>query len=181
VTEARASARAEVPPRTLDSVKIVRSERQLRAIALPLAAAGIGVATYIAIADSGGGSPVCLAGGHGCATVANSHYSHLAGINVAVLGIVGYVLLLAAAASPGDLGRFGGFLIALVGFGFSAYLTYLELFVINAVCQWCVASAVLMTLLLITNAVRALRYGGTGGAAAVQEASPVDPALKQGL
>ena len=39
-------------------------------------------------------------------------------------------------------------LLALVGFGFSAYLTYLELFVIDAICQWCVASAVLMTILL---------------------------------
>ena len=39
---------------------------------------------------------MCLAGGHGCATVAKSHYSHLAGINVAVFGIVGYVLILAA-------------------------------------------------------------------------------------
>ena len=36
-------------------------------------------------------------------------------------------------------------MLALVGFGFSAYLTYLELFVIDAICQWCVASAVLMT------------------------------------
>ena len=42
--------------------------------------------------------------------------------------------------------------MALVGFGFSAYLTYLELFVIDAICQWCVASAVLMTLLLVVNA-----------------------------
>ena len=41
--------------------------------------------------------------------------------------------------------------LALVGFGFSAYLTYLELFVIDAICQWCVASAALMTLLLGVN------------------------------
>ena len=127
-----------------------------------IATVGIGVATYIAIADSGGGAPACVAGGHGCATVADSHYSHIAGINVAVFGIVGYVLLLAAAATPGDPGRFGGLLVALVGFGFSAYLTYLELFVINAICQWCVASAVLMTLLLCVNTARAFRYGGAG-------------------
>jgi uncharacterized membrane protein len=136
------------------------SERHLRIIAGCLALAGIGVATYITIADSGGGAPACVAGGHGCATVANSHYSHIAGINVAVFGIVGYVLLLAAAASPGDSGRFGGFLLALVAFGFSAYLTYLELFVIDAICQWCVASAVLTTLLLLINAARAFAYGG---------------------
>ena len=67
------------------------SERNLRIAAAVLALAGIGVATYIAIAEFGGGTPKCLAGGHGCETVAHSHYSHLAGINVAAIGIVGYV------------------------------------------------------------------------------------------
>jgi uncharacterized membrane protein len=137
-------------------------ERTLRIVAAGLATAGIGVATYIAVADAGGGSPTCLAGGHGCATVANSHYSHIAGINVAVFGIVGYLLLLAAALAPGDLARFGGFMVSLIGFGFSAYLTYLELFVIDAICQWCVASAVLMIMLLLVNAARAFHYFGAG-------------------
>jgi uncharacterized membrane protein len=121
---------------------------------------GLAVATYIAIADSGGGAPKCLVGGGGCETVANSPYSHLAGINVAVIGIVGYVVLLVTALVPGDPGRFGGFLTALVGFGFSAYLTYLELFVIDAICQWCVASAVLMALSLAVAATRAFAYAG---------------------
>ena len=136
------------------------SERTLRIAALILAIVGIGVATYIAIAESGGGAPKCIAGGGGCETVANSQYSHLAGINVAVIGIVGYVVLLACAILPGDPGRFGGFLTALVGFGFSVYLTYLELFVIDAICQWCVASAVLMTLSLALAAARAFLYAG---------------------
>ena len=137
------------------------SEWTLRRAIAFFAALGIGVATYIAIAESGGGSPVCLAGGSGCATVAKSSYSHVAGINIAVFGIVGYVLLLASAFFANDLARFGGFLAALVGFGFSLYLTYLELFVIDAICQWCVASAVLMTLLFVTNSVRMLAYVGT--------------------
>lgn len=136
------------------------TERNLRLAAGILAVAGIGVATYITIADAGGGAPKCLAGGHGCETVAQSHYSHLAGINVAVIGIFGYVVLLAAALTPGDLGRFGGLFTALIGFGFSAYLTYLELFVIDAICQWCVASAVLMALSLAVAATRALVYTG---------------------
>ena len=50
--------------------------------------------------------------------------------------------------------------MAAVGFGFSLYLTYLELFVIDAICQWCVASAVLMTLLFAVNALRAYGYAG---------------------
>jgi uncharacterized membrane protein len=136
------------------------SERNLRIAAAVLALAGIAVATYIAIADSGGGAPKCLAGGTGCETVAHSHYSHIAGINIALFGIGGYVLLLAAAAVPGDAGRFGGFLTALIGFGFSAYLTYLELFVIDAICQWCVGSAVLMALSLAVAATRAFAYTG---------------------
>ena len=121
------------------------TERTLRAASALIALVGIGVATYITIADSGGGHPLCVAGGSGCQTVANSSYSHLFGVNVAVFGIAGYVLLLGAALAPGDAGRFAGLLLALGGFGFSAYLTYLELFTIDAICQWCVASAVLMT------------------------------------
>jgi uncharacterized membrane protein len=142
------------------------SERALRIAAAVIAIVGIGVATYITIADSGGGAPACIAGGTGCTTVANSPYSHVAGINVAVFGIVGYVFLLAAAATPGDAGRFGGLVLSLVGFGFSAYLTYLELFVIEAICQWCVASAILMTVLLLINAARAFSYAGAELAAA---------------
>ncbi|HEX5821133.1 MAG TPA: vitamin K epoxide reductase family protein [Solirubrobacterales bacterium] len=147
------------------------SERTLRTAAAVLALLGIAVATYIAIAEFGGGTPKCLAGGHGCETVAHSHYSHVAGINVAVFGIAGYVLLLVAALLPGDAGRFGGFLTALVGFGFSAYLTYLELFVIDAICQWCVASAVLMTLSLAVAATRAFAYTGRELTAARLESS----------
>jgi uncharacterized membrane protein len=137
------------------------AEGTLRGIATFLAAFGIGVATYITIADSGGGSPVCIAGGHGCQTVAESSYSHLLGVNIAVFGIIGYVVLLGCALLRGDLARMAGFLVALGGFGYSFYLTYLELFKIDAICQWCVASATLMTLLLATNAIRMLLYVGT--------------------
>jgi len=131
-----------------------------RAIAF-LAALGIGVAAYIAIAESGGGSPVCLAGGHGCATVAKSSYSHVAGVNIAIFGVVGYVLLLASAFFANDVARFGGFVVALGGFGYSVYLTYIEIFKIEAICQWCVASATLMTILFLLNATRLIGYGGT--------------------
>jgi uncharacterized membrane protein len=121
---------------------------------------GLAVATYVALTEFGGGTPVCVAGGHGCETVARSKYSHVAGINVAAIGIAGYVGILLAALLRGDPGRFLGLMLALVGFGFSAYLTYLELFTIDAICQWCVASAVLMTLALIFNSMRAYGYLG---------------------
>ena len=79
-------------------------ERTLRIAAAAIAIVGIGVATYITIADSGGGAPACLAGGHGCATVAKSQYSHVAGVNVAVFGILGYVLLRDRRGDPGRRG-----------------------------------------------------------------------------
>ena len=137
------------------------SEDNLRRAIAFVAALGLGVATYIAIADSGGGSPVCLAGGHGCATVAKSSYSHVAGVNIAIFGVLGYALLLASAFAANDLARFGGFAVALGGFGYSVFLTYIEIFKIEAICQWCVASAVLMTILLLLNATRLIVYGGT--------------------
>ena len=124
------------------------------------AALGVGVATYIAIAESGGGSPVCLAGGTGCRTVAESSYSHVAGVNIAIFGVIGYLLLLATAFFASDLARFGGFAISLGGFGYSIFLTYIEIFKIEAICQWCVASAVLMTILFLLNATRLVAYGG---------------------
>jgi uncharacterized membrane protein len=136
------------------------SEWTLRRLIAFFAALGIGVATYIAIADSGGGAPACLAGGSGCQTVADSSYSHLAGVNVAVFGIVGYVLLLASAFLANDAVRLGGFAVALAGFGFSVYLTYIEIFKIEAICQWCVASAVLMTILFLLGATRLIGYAG---------------------
>jgi uncharacterized membrane protein len=131
-----------------------------RAIAF-LAALGVGVATYIAVEAAGGDAPTCLAGSSGCATVAKSSYSHVAGVNIAVFGIFGYVALLASAFFANDLARFGGFVVALGGFGYSVFLTYVEIFKIEAICQWCVASAVLMTILFLLNATRLIGYGGT--------------------
>ncbi len=98
---------------------------------------------------------LCLSSG-GCETVQASDYAKLAGIPVALLGIVGYTLILVALWIDGELGRIGVALTALIGFGFSLYLTYRELFTIDAICQWCVGSAVLMTLLAIFGTARLL-------------------------
>ncbi len=147
------------------------SEWTLRRAIAFVATLGIGVATYITIADSGGGHPTCVAGG-GCQTVAESSYSHIAGVNIAVFGIVGYVALLATAFFASDYARFGGFAVALGGFGFSVYLTYLEIFKIEAICQWCVASAVLMTIQFCLNATRLIGYAGTGDTPASDDGGP---------
>jgi len=139
------------------------SEGNLRRAIAFVATLGIGVATYIAIEAAGGDAPRCLAGSTGCATVAKSSYSHVAGVNIAVFGILGYVLLLASAFFANDVVRFGGFLVALGGFGYSVFLTYVEIFKIEAICQWCVGSAVLMTILFLLNATRLIAYAGTEG------------------
>src|SRR5207237_5070171 len=83
--------------------------------------------------------------------------SRVAGNPVALVGLVGYASVLVSLAIRGDLGRFATALLAFVGFAFSAYLTYRELFTIEAVCQWCVASAVVVTAIAVLAAARVWR------------------------
>jgi uncharacterized membrane protein len=135
-------------------------EGTLRRFATFFAAFGIGVAAYIAIVTGSGDAPACIAGSSGCETVTSSSHSHLLGINIAVLGVIAYLALLACALLRGDGARMAGFGLALVGFGYSVYLTYISLFDIEAVCQWCLASAILMSALFALNAVRMVRYVG---------------------
>jgi uncharacterized membrane protein len=120
-----------------------------------LALAGLGIAAYLTYIHYAGIQPLCLARG-GCEKVQSSHWSKLGGIPVATIGLVGYAAILALLFVPGEAGLAGCALVALVGFGFSAYLTWAELFRIHAICQWCVASAVLMTLLAVLSVVRLL-------------------------
>lgn len=141
-------------------------ESTLRRIAAILGLLGLGIATYISIVEAGGGSAVCVAGSTGCSTVAESDYAKLAGINVAFVGVFGYISILASVFVGSDLGRAAGLLFSLIGFGFSLYLTYLELFVIEAICQWCVASAIVMTALFVVSLLRAYAYLGQPPASA---------------
>jgi uncharacterized membrane protein len=122
-----------------------------------IALIGLGIASYLTYVHYAGLHPLCLASG-GCEKVQSSHWSKLGGIPVATLGLVGYAAILALLFVPGEIGLGGAALVALVGFGFSMYLTYAELFKIHAVCQWCVASAVLMTLLAVLTVIRLMTY-----------------------
>jgi uncharacterized membrane protein len=132
------------------------TDRRLRIAILVITVIGIGIATYLTYVHYAGIKVACLSSG-GCETVQASRWSRLDGIPVAVLGLVGYVLIFASLAVRGDIGRIGGFGLALVGFLFSMYLTYREVFSIHAICQWCVGSAVLMTALLILTGWRVVR------------------------
>jgi uncharacterized membrane protein len=125
------------------------SGRRLRLAALAVAGLGVCVAGYLTYVHYAGLEPFCAGGGHGCERVQSSSYAKLGGIPVAVLGLAGYLAIAAALLAPGERARLAAAAIAVVGAGFSGYLTYLELFVIDAICQWCVASAVLLTLLAV--------------------------------
>ena len=119
--------------------------------------AGIGISTYLTYVHYADVEPFCVAGGGGCERVQTSDYADLAGIPVAVLGVIGYVQIVASLWVPGEAGRLAGAVLALSGFGFSAYLTYRELVTIDATCQWCIASAVVMTALAVLTVWRLVR------------------------
>jgi uncharacterized membrane protein len=137
------------------------SDRALRRTALGLALAGVGVAGYLTWVHYEDLATVCVGGGGGCERVQSSEYAELAGIPVALIGLIGYLAVGAAVLAPGELARMAAALLALSGAGFSVYLTYLELFEIQAICQWCVASAVLMGGLAVVTVLR-LRGGASG-------------------
>ena len=133
------------------------SDRRLRLVAIFLSVAGLAVATYLTYVHYEGIKPVCGLGGD-CEKVQTSEWAELAGVPVAVLGLAGYVLILASLFVRGENGLMASALFAVTGFGFSCYLTYRELFTIDAICQWCVMSAVLLTLLAAVTVARLVRY-----------------------
>jgi uncharacterized membrane protein len=139
-------------------VTVVRQDR-LRVAMAGLALLGIAIAGYLTWVHYAGLKPVCLSGGGGCEKVQSSQYADVAGIPVALLGLIGYIGILGSLWLRGEAGLTLGVLLTLIGLGFSAYLTYRELFTIDAICQWCVASAVVLTILTGLALVRFLRPG----------------------
>lgn len=126
-------------------------------LALVLTLAGIGIAGYLSYVKLFGLKPYCADLGD-CDAVQSSPYAELFGIPVAILGLGAYLALLALWWAKqtnwrglGQLARTGFFFVSLVGVLFSAYLTYLEIWVIRAICPWCVASAIVLTLLFVLS------------------------------
>jgi uncharacterized membrane protein len=125
---------------------------------IAIALLGVAVAGYLTYIHYAGIKPLCGKNGGGCEIVQTSEYSKLAGVPVALIGLIGYVAILASLLVPeNETSRLATVAFTVVGFGFSAYLTYRELFSIHAICEWCVASAVVMTLLAIVTTTRLLR------------------------
>jgi uncharacterized membrane protein len=125
----------------------------LRVASAAIATVGFGIAAYLTIVHYAGGSPVCAIA-HGCATVQKSSYAEVAGVPVALLGLLGYVAILLSLLRDDELGRTVTAILTLAGFAFSAWLTYVEVARIDAICIWCVGSAICMTLLAILSGVR---------------------------
>lgn len=133
----------------------------LRRVMIGLAVIGLAVATYLTVVHYVGFQALACVGGHAghssCQTVQSSVWSKLAGIPVALLGLIGYILILASLLlRDREESRLATLGLTIIGFGFSAYLTYRELFSIHAICEWCVSSAVILTLLVIGAVTRYL-------------------------
>jgi len=116
---------------------------------------GLAVSSYMLYIEMTGNAAICGPVGD-CNTVQQSEYAYLFGIlPIAVLGVIAYLAILLAWSighySSGKLTHLASlslFILALSGTLFSIYLTFLEPFVIGATCAWCLASAIIMTVLL---------------------------------
>ncbi len=131
--------------------------RYRQAIAL-LALVGLFVALYLWLHALGYGGEIKCGASGGCETVQTSPWAVLLGLPVAFYGVVGYLAVLIVALlalRPAALVRSGWnlllLLLATIGLVFTAYLTYVELFLIHAICRWCVGSAVIITLIWIVS------------------------------
>ena len=150
-----------------------------------LALTGLFVALYLTLYKAGFiGTLSCSVGS--CETVNTSQWSTLLGLPVAAWGLGFYIVALVVAMA-GTTDRWVDdrtisiVLVALSGWGvlFSLWLTYLELFVINAICMWCVISAIIVTIIFIVS-VLDLRDYAKGGAVLVDDSPSTSPGDARG-
>ena len=129
------------------------TDRALRVAMAVVATATIGIAGYLLYVHYTGGSAVCATGG--CETVQQSAYSEIFGIPVALVGLLGSVGILLTLLRGDIYGRAAGLSLALAGLSFAAYLVIVQLAVLDAVCEWCVANDALVAVLAVLGAWRA--------------------------
>lgn len=128
-----------------------------------LALLGVGVSAYLLTVHWGWWSAVCFGVGD-CQAVNTSRFSEFLGLPVALWGIGSYVaiFLLSVAVMRGIALEWTPrllFLLAAMGVVFSAYLTYIELYVLYEVCPWCVISAILILAIAILSALELYKPG----------------------
>jgi uncharacterized membrane protein len=133
----------------------VRPFGRLRVAIVLVALIGVAIAAYLTSVHYAHAAPICTSGG--CERVQRSSYAELYGVPVAVLGLLGYVLLLAATAWRGATAALAGAFVALTGTAFSGYLLWAQLARIHAICIWCVGNDVVMATLAVLCAARFLR------------------------
>ena len=140
---------------------MLKSRDRLFIATLVVAILGVLLAAYLTYVHYNGLKGLACIGGHNghssCEQVQSSRYSFLFGIPVALLGLISYIVILVSLFVRDDYGRPVAFLFAVVGFGFSLYLTYREIFTLKEICEWCVTSAVLLTVLSVLTAIRLLQ------------------------
>lgn len=124
----------------------------LRSAAAALALVGIGIAAYLTWTNVTNTSPVCATGG--CEIVQQSSYSDVAGVPVAALGLVGYAAILALVLLDTPTLRVVAAALSGVALVFSLYLLALQLFVIDAICTWCVGNEAVAVSLAAVTALR---------------------------
>ena len=131
----------------------------LRRLTAVLALIGIAIAGYLTIVHFRESLLVC-SGISDCETVQTSQYAEILGIPVALLGLLCFIALFGLAVvriiqpERADIITMIMFVMVVGSIGFYIYLTYLELFVIGAICQWCVASSLLMVGMLVTESIQ---------------------------
>lgn len=134
------------------------SSRALRTTLIVLAALGVALAGYLTYLHYSGTTPPCSIKGNPCSQVQKSRYSELAGVPVALIGLIGYIVILGSLLAPeSERARFATMALTLGGLGFSAYLTYREVFTLHKICEWCVGSAVLVSIMMGLSVWRFLR------------------------
>lgn len=132
------------------------NDRLTRAGLVVVALAGIGVATYLTYVHYRPGALICTGSG-GCEDVQDSEYAVLAGIPVAILGIVLWGGVLTLALRTSELARILLVAVALGALGFAVYLVILQLLVIDAICIWCMVNDVVLVPLLTVLALLRFR------------------------
>lgn len=152
----------------------------LRWVLTGLAVLGVAIAGYLTYVHYANVNPACTAG-QSCLIVQTSKWSMLLGAPVALFGLLTYIAILVTLfVRQSDLTRLATLAITLVGFSFSAYLTYREKYSIHHWCEWCLSSAGVMTLLFLGSIARYLRGDPSSTAAAPPAAPTVEAATLTG-
>ena len=127
---------------------------RLRASIAAAALVAAAIAAYLTYVHYSHTAPICV--NSGCETVQKSKYAELAGVPVALLGLIAYVAIIATTAVRGTAAAFAGVLLAFGGMAFSGYLLWAQLGPIGAICQWCLGNDIVISVVAVLCVVRML-------------------------